>query len=343
MIEENKSGTGNDNKDALRELKELANSEHTQKEVGLGNVKDRMKDKEEENDLINKGEALAVGYKIMPNETFPSKSKYYPSDFEVSFRGLETIEIKHYSSLNEDDLIDVETHLNEVLDKGCKIKFNGGIGSYRDFKEADKLYMLFGIRDRTMEKHQRQVKLMMPSHCNACGETKRVELVNDIFSYYAIDPKLVRYFNPATRAFEFNDELAGKVSFYVPSIGVSECIGNYVKEKRAAQKRGEAGYYNQEFLTYLQFLVEDWRKLNTAYIDKMQKEYDTNWSADKIQFVQTVVEKINLNVKPSMSRICQVEEGGCGAEVTTHIRFPEGYRSIFHLSNINERLFGDTE
>lgn len=336
--------------DGLKELKELE-AKLDKEQNGSDEVKTEPKKKDlgkiemkPENDLLKGPANFSVGYRIIPIPSFPSKGKYYPSDFEVSARALTTEEIKHYSTMDENDLFDIEKHINGVIDKACRIKMNGGMGSYNDLKESDKLYVLFTIRDMTMDRHQRQIKLQMPSTCNSCGKTEKIHIEGDVFSYYEIDRKLMEYFIDNSRAFELGTDIIGEnVKFFVPSIGVAESISSYIQEKERKKKMGENGYYNKNFLTALQFLVEDWRVMNTAFIDKMQKQYDSEWSVDKIQFIDVVIEKINLKIKPSITRVCDRDNQGCGAEVTTPIRFPNGYRSIFHLSNFSERLFGDSE
>ena len=85
--------------------------------------------KRAEQETADRVEGLQIGYKNMPMESLPSKGKYYPKDFKLSFRSATLDEIKHYSSMDEADLIDVDEKIGMVLNVCIRITFSGNKGS----------------------------------------------------------------------------------------------------------------------------------------------------------------------------------------------------------------------
>ena len=286
------------------------------------------------------GLRIEIGYRNMAIETMPTKGRYYPDGTSIQYRGLDVLEIKHYSSMDENDLIDVETHINDILKKAVKIYMGGQIASYKDLKEADKLYMIFTIRDITMEKMNRKNVLNMPLTCKN-NHTFKKEIDSSVFSYFLIPQKFEDFYDPEYKCYDLKKFANTDLDVYIPSIGTLEAITNYIKIK--VEGKSKNNYYNKQFLTFLQFLVADWRELNTTEIDRLQKEFnDINiWPMEKHDTMLAVTSRISVSIEPSITVCCP--EDNCGDEVTAPIRFPEGYRSIFNFSNISSRLFGDTE
>lgn len=286
---------------------------------------------EEQEEDREKG--LQIGYKNMPMESLPSKGLYYSKDMKLSFRSASLEEIKHYSSMNEADILDVNDKISSVLSTCIRIQYEGKQGSYEDLKEFDKIYMLFAIRDLSMQKHHRENKIFQKTKCPDCGQDIKREITNDVFGYFSLDDKIMKYYDERERAFVFNDDdLGGNLIVYIPSIGVLKYIADYIRKKEIEKRQGKGGFYDKQFLTFLQFLTKDWRDLDDNYISHMYRDYK-NWDYDKHDFMIEVTERINLNIKPTIEMKCDR-----GHVSNPLIFFRGGYRSILGLSSVARRL-----
>jgi len=301
----------------------------------LGKVKTPEEEIAEQKDE-DRGKGLEIGYKNMPMESLPSKGMYYPKDFKLSFRAASLEEIKHYSSMDENDFIDVNEKIASVLSTCIRVRHNDHQGSYEDLKEFDKIYMLFAIRDLSMLKHHRQNKISQEIDCPQCGIKIKREITNDVFGYYELDEKIMKYYDEGERGFVFRDDALGEpLRIYIPSIGTLKYITDYMREKEQEKRQGKGGFYDKQFLTFLQFLVKDWRELSEAYISQMYRDYkDPNkWSYDKHDLMVEISNRINLTIKPTIEMKC--ERGHISNPL---VFFRGGYRSILQLSSVATRL-----
>lgn len=283
-------------------------------------------------------EAKEIGYKSMPLEALPSKGLFYPRTMVVQFRSAMVEEIKHYSGMDEADLMDVDAKIHSIL-KNCVrvqgVKGNGG--HYKDLSEADKIFMLFAIRDLTMLKHGREHKLVQDIECESCGHKNKIELENSTFGYYDLREGIRKHYDESQRCLVVNHPRFQKpFKIYVPSMGVMNFIANYIKEKEEEKRMGNTVFYDKQFLTFLQFLCPDWRLLDNKYIDAKYREFK-EWNADEHSAMVYLSENLNYSVKPSI----EVECKNCSHKNRTLIRFRRGYKSIFDISGVTEELFSD--
>jgi hypothetical protein len=283
-------------------------------------------------------EGQQLGFRNMPVASLPSKGDYYPIDCKIEFRALTLEEVKYYSSMDENDVFDVNDKIYSVLGKGVRVWKNGKRGSYRDLSETDKIYMLFALRDLTMQQHKREMQLTQVVQCKNCPEKTKINLSNDIFGYYQLSDGMRKWYSELERCFVVEHHKIGNpLKIYVPTIGVVDAINNLVKQKEIEKRKGEGGYYDKTFVMFLQFLVPSWEMVNDTFFTRMYTEY-TNWSYDRHQAMAEAAEKINLGIKPSIDVTCS------GGHVTNaKIRFRKGFRSILDISGIGEELFGDSE
>jgi hypothetical protein len=217
--------------------------------------------------------ATPTGFKHIDNLALPSKGMFYPDDFHISCRGLDIEEVKHYSTINEDSNLDIENHLNQVLEKACRISVGNVNLSYKDLKLADKLYMIFVIRDMTMSKHNRQVNLRLPSICTN-GHITNLTIDSEMFSFYKINEKFFEsYYNSNLKCFNIPKY---DLKIYIPSIGVTEALFQYAKHKEDLKQKGDlsGSTYNKEYFKFLLLLIPDFRNLTIAKIDAMMKKYN---------------------------------------------------------------------
>lgn len=283
--------------------------------------------------------AQEVGFKNMPLDSLPSKGMFYPKHMKVMFRSASVEEIKHYSSMNEQDLLDVDAKIHTIL-KSC-MKITGvkenGAGSYKDLSETDKIYMLFAVRDLTMLKHGREHKLMQTLVCEDCGTQNKFELENNVFGYYDIKENLMKFYDEEQRALIItHPKLSEAVRINIPSMGVMQWMAEYIKKKEEDKRMGNTVFYDKQYLTFLQFLCKDWRDLDDDYIKKEYPKYKS-WTLDKHDVMNYVADNLNFSIKPSVEIVCT----NCDHKNRVMIKFRRGYKSIFDISGVAEELFSD--
>jgi len=87
-----------------------------------------------------------VNYKNIPFDILPSKGMFYPIGSEITIRAASVIEIRHWSTIDDTDLLDMNDKLNFIIEKCLRFKTESGIASWKDIKEIDRFFLVFKIR-----------------------------------------------------------------------------------------------------------------------------------------------------------------------------------------------------
>lgn len=307
----------------------------------LGKVEtefDKKQDRKEEYRAI----ADEMGYKTIAVDSLPSKGRFNDTSMRIKIRSLEVHEIKEYSSLNEDDLMDIDNKITDVLARAVRVYTNQGEVGHGVLKEADKFFLLFAVRDLTMDKSQRERTLILPSECPNCGKVHKRKIDSQIFGWYEVPDGFDKFYSSTERCFVINlpEDDINNLKIYIPSVGVIKKSTSYIMEQEKKKRQGKGGYYDMEFMARLQFLAKDESVITDRGVKELYDRYKS-FTSNEFTAVCSIVERLDVSIKPTVETHCvkTTKEGGCGERFTTPIRFPDGYRSIFDFSNITGKLF----
>lgn len=276
-------------------------------------------------------------------EKLPSKHLFYDDDVDITIRPASIQEIKVYSSIDDTDAFEVERAVATMLNNCCKIVKSGNtLKSYRDLSEFDKVYTFFSIRDRTFLAHKRESNLMNKSECSHCGHKNSKTIDQNTFGFYQISEELMRYYNENERCFIFEDSEIGNtpLKFYIPTVGSSEKIMEYIKKKEIEKQTGEGGYYNTNDLTILMYITQDWRSFDDEdkYIMKNLSDMKNIWNESRYELATEVTRMLKVGIKPNIIYACE----SCGKEIKAAIRF-QRWGHLFSSKHILSKFFKDTE
>lgn len=267
-----------------------------------------------------------IGWKPFPAENLPSRGMFYPDGTTFSIKAASVAEIRHFSTIDENDPLDLDDKLNMVVDKCLQVKFPDKHANWKDLKEEDRFCLIFAIRDLTFKNGENKLSINLKCGQTCLGDgsfSEKIEMSNDNFEYYQIDPKLMRYYSQQEKCFVIPSKEIGVIKLYIPSLGVTTFIKNYLREK---QRKGE--FFDRTFAKVASFSFGDWRMLNDAQYKKAEQD-SFGWNAKKLSAMLKLVELIRFGVKTRITRTCNK----CGAEVSAPLSFPGGVKSLF--------LYGD--
>ena len=270
---------------------------------------------EDDRDLV-----MDIGWKNVPLENLPSQGIYYETSTQIAIRAAGVAEIRHWSTIDENDLLGVDDMLNFIIEKCCRIKVPGKPGNFRDLKEIDRFYLIFAIRDYTFKNGENKIFV------NASGEDgieEKVEITKDLIDYFNPEERLMKYFDMTERCFKIKMKSGENFNLYFPSLGIMSFIKNYVKGK---QQSGQN--FDKAFTKYAPFLFNDWKTLTQAGYDKaVQESY--SWSVQKISVLDKIVELLSESVNPQIRYV-----NSAGGEATAPLNFLGGFKSLFLISDI---------
>lgn len=278
---------------------------------------------------------LDLGWKNLPMGLLPSKGLFYPESTTIAIRSAEVKEIRQFSMVDEDDMLDIDAKLNLVLDACCTIKFGPSVNvvTYKDLKQEDRFFVIMAIRDLTFVKGENRIILDGSNKCSTknCNGMESIELRTGVLSNYDLNDNLIKYYSHEERQFSFPIRKIGKaIKMTVPSIGVTKAIADFV---RNSVRKGEE--VDKSFIKIAPFYFPDWRGLDDFKI-KEQMLSSSLWTKEEFSAYFELSEKIKVGTKLRSRVKCDK----CGdGEVTASIYFPGGFRSLFVISDIFRELF----
>ena len=267
-----------------------------------------------------------IGWIRVKPETLPSQGIFYPAGTEITIRAAAAAEIRHWSTLDDEDLLSLDDALNQLVDKCCKVRFQRMAGSFKDLKEIDRFFIVFAIREYTFKKGENALNVTF--NCKSCQKVETRSIIKEMLSYYTPADELQPRFSEEERCFHLRLSNGEDIKLYLPTLGIMTYIKGYIREK--AQTKDD---YDKAFLRWAPFLFADWRVLNDgSYQRLLQESY--SWSLDKISVVDWFVDQMQKTIKAELIHQCS----GCSDEVTASISFRGGVKSLFLISDISSKL-----
>lgn len=269
--------------------------------------------------LVGGGDTL--NYITVDLSVLPAGLFYKPGT-QIMIRAASVSEVQAYSAVDDNNFLDVTDKMNEMLGRCVRIKHPGGImGSYKDLKDNDRLYLVFMIRELTFQKN---INLAKDVACPNCKHEFKIQFRSTpspdspkTFVNYELDPELEPFFNKQDRTFDF---VIGEKLWKLapPCIGLQEVFFGNIKDKVQTEKTP-----NVSFLKIIPFTLWDRKSISEDGIKAKEEEFK-NMDMDTFLTLDEIVSKMLFGVK-ELRQNCPA----CGEEVHTDMTFPKGASSIF--------------
>lgn len=285
--------------------------------ASASNLGKATKFKTDSNEIHIAGE---VGWKNIPIENLPSKGLFYEDGTQMAIRAASVAEIRHWSTIDDGDIMATDDVLNFIMDRCVRIKQPGKPNSFKDVKEIDRFYLIFAVRDFTFKNGENKLYI---NAMNSDGVENKIEITKDNLDYFNADEKLMNFYSSSEHCFNINMKNGENFKLHLPSLGTMSFIKNYLKGKQ------QAGHnFDKAFIKYAPFLFPDWKMLNQNVYEK-ESQNSTTWSLEKLSVMDKIVEMLSSSVNAKIRYI-----SSSGMEESTPLNFPGGIKSIFLISNI---------
>jgi len=270
--------------------------------------------------------ALLPGYvEIWPNN-FPSQGLFYNPELRFFIRAAEVKEIRHFSTINEQDPFSIDEALNEIVKSCLMLRIPGKQMSFKDLKEEDRIFIIMAIRDLTFAKGENN--LVLRPVCKECNHENELVVNNNTFERSELGEQILRYYSEETRNFQVTTKSSGIITITPPSIGVMMEVTKYIRKQNEEGKK-----IDQSYIKVLPYMIQEWRGLTESNIRNLEVEF-MSWNSTKYQTMNTLVDLCRVGVKENLHMEC----AKCGTEVSTPISFPGGIKSLFVISDISGEL-----
>lgn len=265
-----------------------------------------------------------LGYHNVPVMDLPSAGMFYPDDIEISIRSAKVAEIRHFSTVDETNILDVDSKLNEILAATIRVKTGKKLGSYKDLCEEDRFYIILSVRDLTFPEPESALQL---DHKDKKGKMHKIEVDKKYFQYFSIPTELDKYYTKIEKTFLIQTKSFGTINMRPPSIGIMQQMTAYIKERQE-----ENVEIDQSVLQIMPYLISEWRGFDKKRIFEFEMEMN-GWSNKKYSLIYKLAEKMKVGVQPNM--LVQLDGG---EDVEIPINFRDGIKSLFIVQDIAGEL-----
>lgn len=270
-------------------------------------------------------------WKNIPVSNLPSKGFGYPDGFEVAIKAAEVKEIRQFSTVDDDDRLDLDDKLNTILSKCMKIRWNGGFLEPYDLWYEDRFFIIMSIRDITFIRGENKILLPLTKNCTKedCDLPDMIELKSNLLDSFEVDQEILKRYSRDSYSFKFiPKDGSAEMDLYIPTVGVTTLCRRILSEKKRKGKK-----FDESFAKVASFIIPDWRGLDERMYDQYER-LSADWTPLQFSIADQITERINFATKSRIYSKCE----SCGGEATAEITFPRGYRSLFVISDIFSQL-----
>jgi hypothetical protein len=265
-----------------------------------------------------------LGWMVLDQEELPSKGKFYPHDTIIKIRSARAAEIRHFSTMDENNYIDMEEKLNHIVEMCTQITAGEKRLSYKDILEEDRIVLLLSIRDLTFPEPEN--KLILKGKTEHTKVPVDIELSSRYLVATQVPTEIEAYYSSKERTYVIKTRSAGEVRMRPPSIGVMQEITKYLKDRQ--EKEVE---FDKAFIQVLPYITPDWRQLNLPRIFSLEVDYKS-WDQNKFMVIYRLAEKMKIGVETTL----EMEYDGEIAKAP--LDFPGGIKSLFIISDLAGEL-----
>jgi hypothetical protein len=321
-------------------------------EEGLGKSKspfetEKSRLQEDRDKLINSKIDLSAnvysrtpaGYINIVLSDLPSKGYFYPAGTLIQIRGASSQSIEHYSIMNDQDPLDVRSHIMDLLIDNTRFVLDGRPLDVSDLADGDKVYLLLSIYEFTFPNKENEITLT--SMCPHCNKEHEYTLSKNILTFITdIKESFIEKYNEERRCFTFETKSLGMFNFVAPKMGVTYKLFDLYRTSKKVNN-----IVSDSFLTILPYIFD----IRTTEVteNNILKLYDTyleeNSSLTNLQQIQKysliykIIDSIKIGLDPNVTVNC-LGEGMHDKQFTFPFELHDGWKSLFIISNILDEI-----
>ena len=260
-----------------------------------------------------------LGYLKIDVASLPTQGMFYPEGTEIRIRAARGEEIKHWSTMNDQDLnqlSQVDDILNYIIERCVSVKLPGIMGgNWKDLKDVDRFYLLLAVREFTFLDGDNE--LMVP-----ISEGKDIPVTKEMIDFIQIPDDIMKHYSPEERCFVFKLKTGRTIRMHIPSLGVTQWLKNYAQAKQQAREG-----FDTDFILYAPMLISDFRRLSQRAYEEMVAEAQ-GCNVQEWSLVSHVRDSLSA---ASEAKIKYTNENG--QEVTIPLTFRGGLKALFTISD----------
>lgn len=236
--------------------------------------------------LVNLLKGLLNLQKKVDVKSLPSQGLFYNDDFEIIIKKADIGDIIEYEhDYIKDDLSLVIAKLKKIVEKNSKLP-SGYV--FNDIKSIDVVFIFLEIVKFTKGK-----AVNLKYFDDELGEEKDIEFSSNYFNYFKLSDEFISHHNKETKEFVIED-----FKFSLPSIGVENCLTNYLIGKSDEYDAAKYNEFNYDFI----FFLGNKRSISFDEIDNLIQIFNYDMEESDSKKVRKVIRMFQPIQRYSLKR-----------------------------------------
>lgn len=242
--------------------------------------------------LINLLKNLLNLQKKVDLKTLPSLGLFYKNGFEIYIKKADMEDIIEYEhNYIKDDLGLVIHKLKKIVQRNTILPPDY---EFEDIKSIDVVFLFLEIVKFTKGKPISFIYID-----EEYGNQEMIEFSPNYFNYFQVEENLLSFYNKENNEFVIDD-----FRFCLPSIGLENCLTNYLISKSNEPNAIRYNKLNYDFL----FFLGDRRKISFPEIDNLIQIFNYDIDKDEKEKIKNIVNLFQPIQKYSLKKGSKVIE-----------------------------------
>lgn len=236
--------------------------------------------------LVNLLRGLLNLQKKVDIKSLPSQGLFYSNDFKIVIKKADIADVIEYEhDYIKDDLGLVINKLKKIVEKNTT--FSTGY-NFNNIKSIDVVFLFLEIVRFTKGK---AVKLKYFD--DELGEEKDIEFSSNYFNYFKLSEEIMKYYNRDSKEF-----IVEEFKFSLPSIGIENCVTNYLIDKSDEYDVVKYNDLNYDFI----FFLGNKRNVNFNEIDNLIQIFNYDIDDDNSKKIRKIIKMFQPIQRYSLKR-----------------------------------------
>lgn len=285
---------------------------------------------------ILKNTEVRDGWQPVDRGLLGDRDYFYPEDWKFYVRPATVEAIRNWSMIDDQNSSNIDDVFNEILKTCLSIKRGDDTPlPWYNVNSWDRFFFILLIRAYTFENGEREISYY--EECPNCENEVNFKLTYDALLYDMPDPEIIQYYDRDTRSWaidptEFDVE-GQPMKFYVPTLEKEANIKAWMISRLQENRNYKIDPVLIKFLSWIAPKISKDPEISKRQI-KQYKAVFEGWDIDEFSFWNDVIANITVMPSTSIKSTCP----SCGEEVTSMIRFQDGVRSLFAVSNRHKKF-----
>lgn len=251
-----------------------------------------------------------LGWKNLPLENLPSKGQFYVNDFSIAIKSATVAEIRHWSTIDETDMLSIDDQLNYILERCADVRIDGEPVSWKEILEIDRFFIIFKIQELTFPNGENQLPHRFECNCAEPKYSEKLTIESSMLNIFDFPAELSQFYSNENRAYSVKSEkMNAEFNLYMPTLGAMNRLKEIIVELTAT---GVA--IDKAFIKIVPYLVGNWESLTTATYSELNRD-SLAWSIPKFTFISKFADEIQKSKRQLLKADCPK----CGAKIDSRI------------------------